>query len=89
MTELEAKSTWCPMARVTKDEGRHEGSFNRTVLRDGYVVASGGSANCIAARCQLWVWDMASMEMLFDDKGPYFRAYDGQMPQGHCGLRKP
>lgn len=49
-TEDEAKSKWCPMARVhCPDAGC---SDNRDA--DGERL---GVANCVASDCMLWCWD--------------------------------
>ncbi len=53
MTEAEAKTKWCSMARHTKD---NEGSFHTT---NGQK--SGGFQTCIASNCMAWRWnDMAN-----------------------------
>ena len=49
MTEEEAKTKWCPMARQMFNYG---GTFNREV--DG---AAPTDCRCLASGCMMWRWD--------------------------------
>ena len=77
LTEQEARTKWCPMARVArfgieKSELGNTveaivGSCNRDAL--GKSPNPIGSCRCIASDCMMWRWDIAS--------------------EGHCGLAGP
>ena len=52
MTEDEAKTKWCPFARVTIRDDIAD-SWNR--FEDGIEAAVDGS-HCIASNCMAWRW---------------------------------
>ncbi len=58
MTEDEAKTKWCPMARVimgSRDNKSFEPAFNRMVLdAEPDVPRIGGSTMCLASACIMW-----------------------------------
>ena len=54
MTEDEAKTKWCPMARYIIDEG-NQGTYaagNRPI-----GAPFGVGSNCIASDCMMWRWN--------------------------------
>ena len=62
MTENEAKTKWCPMARKLAHSGD-----------DGFVAcnrdADGGLAACIASECMWWMWDCKDLGPASQDEG--------------------
>lgn len=57
MTENDAKSKWCPMARTTFAEyppGNRDFSHGQGGIA---VNANPEYARCIASECACWVWD--------------------------------
>jgi hypothetical protein len=70
MTEEEARTKWCPFARVCTDT--HAGSFNRYTQGE----AEGGPSNCIASACMAWRTYVTERA---DDGTPTAR-------EGYCGL---
>lgn len=86
MTEGEAKTKWCPFARVvmgadlgpqgTKgvDCGGAKTSFNRVGVNPN-IIRTHAATNCIGSNCMAW----RTIEV-FGDKSPYL---------GYCGLAGP
>ena len=87
MTENEAKTKWCPHARVTTyamDDGPGMTATNKTsggAIRDG--------ARCIASQCMAWRWRLEYTP------APIPELYDVQIlsvttgaskTDGYCGL---
>jgi len=54
MTEEEAKTKWCPMARVI--ESANDPSFNRIQYKDKDDVEVAHGSYCIATDCMMWEW---------------------------------
>ena len=81
MTEDEAKTKWCPHARIatyTLDGSDGITASNKTsrgAIRDG--------AFCIAGRCMAW------RETLPVSLSSINRAVTVQVPTGYCGLAGP
>jgi len=71
MTEEEAKTKWCPQARVTRAGTDDATSWNRFV-DEGVPIPNG--SRCIASACMAWRWDV-----------PDPATYEGRAP-GYCGL---
>ena len=74
LTEQEAKSKWCPMARVAVQVSP-DCAFNR----------HGWDANCSASECMAWRWHDLAEKWVTDIEGHY---KDGiyHDPRGFCGL---
>jgi hypothetical protein len=60
MTEEQAKTKWCPMARVTTSDPRCHASWN-IVSGEG---ASYSYQHCIASECMMWAPSGYSVEEL-------------------------
>lgn len=69
-TEEEAKTKWCPYARVRSSHVQG-GSFNREVHTSNL-----DSSKCIAFRCMAWRWGPPKQQ------GPYVN----DDKSGYCGL---
>jgi hypothetical protein len=86
MTEDEAKTKWCPMARVSlphADECGWQGPANR----DPYKSSTYNGANCIGSECMAWRWG----ERLESEREAYMRGTDlrrtlQSTTDGYCGL---
>ena len=58
MTEDEAKTKWCPFARVynLSIEGHH-GAYNRVVIgdeEDAFDSTNDAEGKCVASQCMAW-----------------------------------
>jgi hypothetical protein len=91
LTEEEAKTKWCPLARVSNPAGTAQPA-NR-VMHDGAVLAGLSAFNCIGSVCMAWRWDEPPMGFTPDG---FVRIATGRLPdagsvipqklrQGHCG----
>jgi len=76
MTEEEARTKWCPMARVTAGNGHV--SFNRDDASMPGYLKQAKSANCIASDCMMWV----------EDTSTNISTGASRICGGHCGLAK-
>lgn len=81
MTEDDAKTKWCPFARLRDDSTRAQG-YNR-VAGIGFEFEA---AICIGSRCMAWRLDAKALDMDMDAKGILFRPAVGEAPHGFCGL---
>jgi hypothetical protein len=58
MTEEEAKTKWCPFARIVAQEDdeilAHQAAFNRVAYRGHVQDVS--TTRCIASACMAWRW---------------------------------
>lgn len=87
MTEDEAKTKWCPAARITPATESHHAFDNRGDAIDHMRVAG----LCIGSECMAWRWHRGGSSAVypdgrmagFDEYG--FAAFNAQ-PIGHCGL---
>ena len=52
MTKQEARTKWCPMARVYSPDGAYN--------KEGGCLAHGST--CIASDCMAWTWDETEYE---------------------------
>lgn len=93
MTEAEAKTKWCPFARVVSSQVGTETVFpaaNRAAIRhDSGALefnANPESARCIGSACMAWRWTRDALKLDFDDLGPILRPDRGEALQGGCGL---
>jgi hypothetical protein len=57
-TEREARELWCPMARHMSESPDDVYSFNR--FTGTKINLNPGSCRCIAAKCAMWRWTLAS-----------------------------
>lgn len=77
VTETEAKTKWCPMARVVGAPGSEAAGISWNRYPGDASPAS--SACCIASGCMMWRWEAGMV--------------DSQIPQkkwkGLCGLVPP
>ena len=77
MTEQEAKTKWCPMARTVSDTRNHA-TANRLVDRGPSNADS--DCMCLVSDCMMWRWD----------EEPRYQKCDlPPIPNtgyGHCGL---
>jgi len=100
MTEQEARTKWCPMARVsTYSVGNPaESAANRTDEGTPYPAS-----RCIASDCMMWRWDGDEKEYTFTkqwEDGWEYEPYRSEVTlqlndrwarsnhsrKGHCGL---
>jgi hypothetical protein len=63
-TEEDAKTKWCPFARVVQVGDRDGGAFNRVGLRDGQETPRG---MCLGPGCMAWRWGQD--EFLYQSTG--------------------
>jgi len=79
MKEDEAKTKWCPMARVCEgDDDVLHGPFNR--YHSGCEQGlDGKQSRCIASKCMMWRWDL-KLEHVPGD------LVMATPDSGHCGL---
>lgn len=85
MTEEEAKTKWCPFARVAYlpiSTAQFPPSFNRTLSLDGGVDLGSGT-KCIGSQCMAWRWILVSTESSLTHQLPLLKHSD---TQGYCGL---
>lgn len=80
MREEEAKTKWCPHARVASDHA-YCGSYNR--VNNGSTAGTIGTpsigAKCIGSACMMWRWKMV--------RDPVHGVAQGKSSvDGHCGL---
>lgn len=84
-TEDEARSMWCPAARIVdgkiSDEGNAEhpnpqGAYNRVADKVRWAYPTGGG--CIASRCMWWRWAGAAP---LNNNPPSVKA----IYRGYCG----
>ena len=75
MTEAEAKTKWCPFARVglvTDDDGGV--AVNRSVepvdKRTVSICSVYDETRCIAAACMAWRWDESEWQTMDSLRGP-------------------
>ena len=54
MSPEEAKTKWCPFARIGGSAGTEGASYNRLFLHGGEI--SHDAATCIADQCMAWRW---------------------------------
>ena len=81
LTEDEAKTKWCPFARIAFESG----STNRAVVFDR-ASFDPKMDRCVGSACMAWRW-------VFIDKSTHERTEDGvrgeidmDYTRGHCGL---
>lgn len=77
MTEDEAKTKWCPMARVGSSSSGN-GALNKDWAR-GPVAAS----MCIASECMMWRWHLRSLPRDYPHQPPMVET---SKTEGYCGL---
>ena len=76
LTESEAKTKWCPFARLPHGLNRVGGAS----LDDGPMIAA--SVCCIASQCMAWRWDGYR-----HDNGVFSAQTEKHQERvGHCGL---
>jgi hypothetical protein len=75
MTEDEAKTKWCPMARIIDSDG----SYNRE--SDGFVPSN---VFCLASACMMWSWTLSAGYLKAHPDDPF---YKDRLPEGDCGLK--
>ena len=74
MTEEEAKTKWCPEARVFDSDGGSAAGANRKL---GYDWAS--RTNCIASDCMMWRWEFDEYQIVGDN------GEQKSLTMGFCG----
>jgi hypothetical protein len=72
MTESEAKTKWCPMVRLSTENGSNI-TFN---------ASENHRAHCIGSACMMWQWHIK----MYD--GPPEDFITRQEPSGRCGLAR-
>jgi hypothetical protein len=83
MTEEEAKTKWCPMARGVNESGGNRiayGSAGDGPVEDDYTTEAAMKYPCIGSACMAWRWDSVGMEYEHAGYGGKARG------KGHCGL---
>lgn len=93
MTEEEAKTKWCPFARVVQPAGdwAPAPAGNREIM-GGAVGALNGANLCIASACMAWRWEYAP-DGSFNTRmeGPHLTVVErvpnlARTESGYCGL---
>jgi hypothetical protein len=83
LTEAEAKTKWCPFARVGGGQGMDGSSYNRIEHHGGDI--SHTVATCLGSACMAWRWQAGTFEdygrMMAKNKSGYV-----VVATGHCGL---
>ncbi len=79
MTEQEAKTKWCPFARVGSEQSGL-GSLNREAKYNDAVA----HARCIGSACMAWRWTERRTPAGQNPAGGSFNAYGED--RGYCGL---
>ena len=94
MTESEAKTKWCPFARMLAHTYAQDGkgrifeggySYNRSPDDDECYIPTG--AKCIASGCMAWRWEHGAVfdgdrGFMVHDMGPHGVGH----ARGYCGL---
>jgi hypothetical protein len=89
MTEEEAKTKWCPFARVVMDWSEDQeviGPFNRDHIIEASALSEEDNishATCLASACMAWRWDSGNPHDS-ESKGGILLPKD--LWPGHCGL---
>ena len=83
LTEEEAKTKWCPMARYGELHGPEQGAaaafnYNRTDVPNAPPIPN--TCRCIASECMAWKWETAGEDMGRQHNNP------GAERHGYCGL---
>ena len=81
-TENEAKTKWCPFARITNHHGTV--SFNRFLKRNGEVVQD--DATCIGSACMAWEWAEEEYHDALERFEERVEPAEAPRPKGYCGL---
>lgn len=79
MTEDEAKTKWCPFARVSVGIECLVAPDHRAVTRDANGIATGIDQNCIGSICMAWRWGR-------EEVGDNPRMTKRSEADGYCGL---
>ena len=79
MTEQEAKTKWCPMARTVSDTRNHA-TANRLVDRGPSNADS--DCMCLVSDCMMWRWDDKTVL----SEGHFGTYTIKDYTHGHCGL---
>lgn len=82
MTEDEAKTKWCPAARVVWPGSDWGSAFsgNRSPLSDD---GFNGADRCIASECMAWRWDKGTT---YTTDGKAWNRMPSAPAEGRCGL---
>lgn len=83
MTEEEAKTKWCPFARVIATDATDSpilnlGAYNRIAVKAG----ERSCGMCIASGCMAWRWDRGYPSYLDAQNGDISES----LINGHCGI---
>ena len=71
LTEEEARTKWCPMARTMVVTPEYQGTGNRiNHMNDEIIVTNPTECRCIASECAIWQWSKNDRE--------YRRVYKGK-----------
>lgn len=80
----EAKTKWCPHARIAKGEA----STNRSEEWDhdamNYVTAPDSGAYCLADRCMAWRWAKDRSPEEVEQRNSWMNG-QAKPPAGYCG----
>jgi hypothetical protein len=83
MTEQEAKTKWCPMARVAVPVGLTVNRISVELLaisddkERAYFEQQQKNCQCIASKCACWQWNIPIIDMV-----------ERKNWRGHCGLTR-
>ena len=90
LTEEEAKTKWCPFARIGGSAGMDGASYNRIEHHGGDI--SHTAANCIGSACMAWRW-VPQIGVQHDLRSPHGtpgqQYISGNTDRGFCGLANP
>lgn len=67
-TESEAKTKWCPFARIGGGQGMDGAAYNRIEHHGGDI--SHTAASCIGSACMAWRWSDKPFETQIASKAP-------------------
>ncbi len=91
MTEEQAKTKWCPFARIfpAGDFWQSSNGRDMTVLQASLAEGDlGNLSRCIGSACMAWRWEeLGGFERLLDRNTPQVWVKSGNSTtDGHCGL---
>ena len=91
-TEAEAKTCWCPFARIAMAASETQGNQYASNRKEAH-------SNCLASACMVWRWGEGETEFTSEERDgfvyshisrlngePCFKRPRGSNRRGYCGL---